>query len=387
MADNKRDYYEVLGVEKGASAEEIKKAYRKAAMKYHPDRNPGDKTAEEKFKEVGEAYEVLSDDQKRSRYDQFGFAGVDPNYGGGAGGAGYGSGFGGFGGFGDFGDLGDIFGEFFGGGRSRTSSANMPRRGENVAARLELTFEEAAFGVEKEVSTTRVENCASCKGTGSADGAIETCEHCRGTGQVRTTQSFMGMTMSSTAACPRCSGRGKITKNPCVTCKGKGKVRKTNKIKVKVPAGVDAGQSVRVRGEGCVGHNGGPNGDLMVEIRIRNHPIFTRRDMDVFCEVPISFGQAALGAEIEVPTLDGKVKYAIPEGTQTGREFVLRDKGIPEGDNSRRRGNHRFTVVVETPTRLTKEQKDLLRQLDDSLDKNDTPKIKKFFDTLKDFFD
>ena len=383
MAENKRDYYEVLGVEKGASTDEIKKAYRKAAMKYHPDRNPGDKTAEEKFKEVGEAYEVLSDDQKRSRYDQFGFAGVDPNYGGGAGG----SGFGGFGGFGDFGDLGDIFGEFFGGGRSRTSSANMPRRGESVTARLELTFEEAAFGAEKEVSAQRIENCASCNGTGSADGVIETCEQCRGTGQVRTTQSFMGMTMQSTAACPRCSGRGKITKTPCTTCKGKGKVRKTNKIKVKVPAGVDAGQSVRVRGEGCVGYNGGPNGDLMVEIRIKHHPIFTRRDMDVYCEVPISFAQAALGAEIEVPTLDGKVKYEIPEGTQTGREFVLRDKGIPEVHNPRRRGSHRFTVVVETPTRLTKEQKELLRQLEDSLDKNDTPKIKKFFDTLKDFFD
>ena len=385
MAENKRDYYEVLGVEKGASADEIKKAYRKAAMKYHPDRNPGDKTAEEKFKEVGEAYEVLSDDQKRSRYDQFGFSGVDPNYGGGgAGGAGYGSGFGGFGGFGDF---GDIFGEFFGGGRSRASSANMPRRGENVAARLELTFEEAAFGVEKEISAYRIENCASCKGTGSADGVIETCEQCHGTGQVRTTQSFMGMTMQSTAACPRCSGRGKITKNPCTTCKGKGKVRRTNKTKVRIPAGVDNGDNVRIRGEGCVGYNGGPSGDLVVEIRIKNHPIFTRRGLDVFCEVPITFTQAALGAEIEVPTLDGKIKYEIPEGTQTGREFVLREKGIPEGDNSRRRGSHRFTVVVETPTRLTKEQKELLRQLDNSLDRNDTPKAKKFFDTLRDFFD
>ena len=385
MAENKRDYYEVLGVEKGASAEEIKKAYRKSAMKYHPDRNPGDKEAEEKFKEVGEAYEVLSDDDKRARYDQFGFAGVDPNYGAGQGG--YGGA--GFGGFGDFGDLGDIFGEFFGGGstRSRASQQNAPRRGENVMARLELTFEEAAFGCEKEVASQRIENCASCNGSGSADGVIETCSQCKGTGQVRTVQNFMGMHMQSTAACPSCSGRGKIVKNPCSTCKGKGKVRRTNKVKVKIPAGVDEGQSVRVRSEGCVGANGGPNGDLLVEIYIKRHPIFTREDRDVLCEVPISFTQAALGAKIQVPTLDGKVEFEIPEGTQTGKEFVLRDKGIPEVNNPRRRGSHRFTVVVETPTRLTKEQKELLRQLEGTMEHNETPKIKKFFDNLKDFFE
>ena len=389
MAENKRDYYEVLGVEKSASAEEIKKAYRKSAMKYHPDRNPGDKTAEEKFKELGEAYEVLSDPDKKARYDQFGFAGVDPNYGGGAGGAGFGSGFGsGFGGFGDFGDLGDIFGEFFGGGSSRRASTqSAPRRGENVMARLELTFEEAAFGCEKEVSTPRIENCASCNGSGSADGVIETCSQCGGRGQVTTMQNFMGMRMQSQTTCPQCSGRGKIIKTPCTTCKGKGKVRRTNKVKVKIPAGVDQGQSVRVRSEGCVGTNGGPNGDLLVEILIKKHPIFQREYMDVLCEVPISFTQAALGAEIHVPTLDGKVTFEIPEGTQTGREFVLRDKGIPEVNNPRRRGNHRFTVVVETPTRLTKEQKDLLRQLGDTMDEAETPKRKKFFDTLKDFFE
>ena len=385
MAENKRDYYEVLGVEKGASAEEIKKAYRKSAMKYHPDRNPGDKTAEEKFKEVGEAYEVLSDDQKRARYDQFGFAGVDPNYGAGQGG--YGGG--GFGGFGDFGDLGDIFGEFFGGGstRSRASTHNAPRRGENVMSRLELTFEEAAFGCEKEVSSPRIENCATCKGSGSADGVIETCSQCKGTGQVRTVQNFMGMHMQSTTTCPTCSGRGKMVKNPCGTCKGKGKVRRTQKVNVKIPAGVDAGQTVRVRGEGSVGANGGPNGDLLVEIYIKRHPIFTREDRDVLCEVPISFTQAALGATIQVPTLDGKVSFDIPEGTQTGREFVLREKGIPEVNNPRRRGNHRFTVVVETPTKLTKEQKDLLRQLEGTMENTETPKIKKFFDNLKDFFE
>ena len=383
MAENKRDYYEVLGVNKGASAEEIRKAYRKAAMKYHPDRNPGDKTAEEKFKECGEAYEVLSDDSKRQRYDQFGFAGVDPNYGAGGNGP-YGAG--GFSGFGDFGDLGDIFGEFFGGGsRSRASSQNAPRRGENVMSRLELTFEEAAFGCEKEVATQRIENCAACNGSGSSDGVIETCTQCGGRGQVRSVQNFMGMQMQSTTTCPTCNGRGKMVKNPCTTCKGKGKVRKTNRVKVKIPAGVDAGQSVRVRGEGCVGSNGGVNGDLLVEIYIKRHAIFTRDEFDVLCEVPISFAQAALGAEIEVPTIDGKVKYEIPEGTQTGREFVLRDKGIPEVGNPRRRGDHRFTVVVETPTKLTKEQKELLRQLEGTMEVS--PKRKKFIDNLKDFFD
>ena len=390
MAENKRDYYEVLGVEKGASAEDIKKAYRKAAMKYHPDRNPGNAEAEEKFKEVGEAYEVLSDDDKRSRYDQFGFAGVDPNYGAGQGGA-YGSGFGGFGGggFGGFGDFGDIFSDLFGGGASTRSAArNAPRRGENVMANLELTFEEAAFGCEKEVSSQRIENCAACSGSGSADGAMETCSACNGSGQVtQTVQNLFGGYSRTVTTCSRCSGRGKIIKTPCNTCKGKGKVRRTNKVKVKIPAGVDEGQTVRVRSEGCVGSNGGPNGDLLVEIYIKRHPIFAREDRDVLCEVPISFGQAALGATIQVPTLDGKVEFEIPEGTQTGREFVLREKGIPEVNNPRRRGNHRFTVVVETPTHLTKEQKELLRQLGESMDENETPKRKKFFENLKDFFD
>ena len=379
MADNKRDYYEVLGVEKGASADEIKKAYRKLAMKYHPDRNPGDKTAEEKFKEVGEAYEILSDDDKRARYDQYGFAGVDPNFAAGAGGYG-----GGFGGFDGFGDLGDIFGEFFGGGRTRGSGQSAPRRGENIMSRLDLTFEEAAFGCEKEVTTPRIENCAACNGTGSADGVVETCSRCRGTGQERVTQNFMGMQMQSTTTCSQCGGRGKIIKTPCNTCKGKGKVRRNNKVKVKIPAGVDSGQSVRVRGEGNVGSNGAPNGDLLVEIRIRPHDTFRREGYDVLCTVPISFTQAALGAEIQVPTLDGKVSFTIPEGTQTGKEFVIRDKGIPEVNNPRRRGDHRFTVVVETPTRLNREQKELLRKLEGTMDKNNTPKAKSFFDKLFD---
>ena len=383
MAENKRDYYEVLGVEKGASAEEIKKAYRKSAMKYHPDRNPGDKDAEEKFKEIGEAYEVLSDDQKRSRYDQFGFAGVDPNYGGGAGG--YGGGYGGFSGFGDFGDLGDLFGSFFGGGRS-SRSTNAPRQGESIGIRLDLTFEEAAFGCEKEVTVNRTENCSACKGTGSADGNVETCHQCRGSGQVRTTQSFMGMSMQSTAVCPSCSGRGKIVRTPCNVCKGKTKVRRNPKIKIRVPCGVGHGQSVRMRGEGHAGSNGGPSGDLLAEVSIRQHPIFSREGTGVYCEVPITFTQAALGAEITVPTLDGPVTYEVPDGTQNGTTFRIKGKGIPQVNNMSRRGDHYFTVAVETPVKLSREQKELLKKLEETMDQKSTPKRKKFFDVVKDFF-
>ncbi len=383
MAENKRDYYEVLGVQKGASADEIKKAYRKSAMKYHPDRNPGDKEAEEKFKELGEAYEVLSDDDKRARYDQFGFAGVDPNYGGGAGGFG-----GGFGGFGDmFGGFGDIFGDIFGGGGSSRRTRNGPRRGEDIGIRLDVTFEEAAFGADKEISYHRVENCTVCNGSGSADGQVETCSQCRGAGQVRITQNMMGMAVQTTTTCPQCSGRGKIIKNPCNTCRGKGKVKKKHTVRAKVPAGIDHGMSFRLRNEGGVGSNGGPNGDVLVEIYIRRHAIFERDGMDVLCEVPITFTQAALGGEIEVPTLDGKVKYDLPEGTQTGRDFVLPGKGIPQVNNPKRRGNHRFIVTVETPTKLTREQRELLQKLDESFDGKATPKRKKFFDTLKDLFD
>lgn len=376
----KRDYYEVLGVKKDASAEEIKKAYRKKAMQYHPDRNPGDKDAEEKFKEVGEAYEVLSNDEKRSRYDQFGFQGVDPNFSGG-------SGFGGFGGFGDFGDLGDIFGSFFGGGSGGRSNPNAPRRGESVGARLEITFEEAAFGCEKEVVYQRIENCAACHGSGSADGSVETCSRCRGTGQVRTQQSFMGMTMQSTTTCPQCSGRGKVIKTPCNTCKGKGKVRRTNRFMTHVPAGIDNGQRYAEPEQGSVGSNGGPNGELIIEVSVKRHKYFRREGTEVLCEVPISFAQAALGAEVEVPTLEGNYTLEIPEGTQTGKVFTLPGKGIPDVNNPRRRGSQRVTVVVETPTKLNREQKELLQKFQDSLKSEATPKIKKFFDNIKDLFD
>ena len=383
MAENKRDYYEVLGVDKNASADDIKKAYRKKALQYHPDRNPGDKEAEAKFKECNEAYEVLSNSEKKALYDQYGFAGVDPNFNPNAG---FGGGFGGSG-FGGFDDLGDIFGSIFGGGSGRRANPNGPRRGENIGTQLEITFEEAAFGTEKEVSVSRVEDCPRCSGTGCADGTQpETCPNCGGSGQVRTTQNFMGMTMQSTAACPKCGGRGKIIKTPCSTCKGKGKVRHTQKIKVKIPAGVDEGQTVRVRGEGSAGANGGPAGDLLVEIYIKDHPLFQRDGVNVLCEMPITFTQAALGAEIEVPTLDGRVRYTVPEGTQTGTTFRLRGKGIPYV-NSKTRGDQLVTVVVETPTKLTREQKDLLRKLDENAKGESQPKISRFFEKLKQNFD
>ena len=376
MAENKRDYYEVLGVEKSASAEEIKKAYRKSAMKYHPDRNPGDKEAEEKFKELGEAYEVLSDADKRARYDQFGFAGVDPNYGAGAGGGGF-EGFGGFGGF------GDIFSEFFGGG-SRSRPRNAPRRGQDIGTRLDITFEEAVFGGSREVTFNRIENCESCNGTGSEDGHAETCSRCGGSGQVRVTQNLMGMAIQSTATCPQCSGRGKIIKNPCNTCRGKAKVKKKRTLRITIPAGVDDGQSSVARNQGNVGENGGPNGDLLIEYSVRSHPIFQRYGTDIMCEVPVSFTQAALGGEITVPTLEGTTTYNLPDGTQTGREFIISGAGVPYINNPKRRGNLRFTVTVETPTKLSREQRELLRKLDEAMDSKSMPKRKKFMESVKD---
>ena len=380
MADqNKRDYYEVLGVEKNASDAEIKKAYRKLAMKYHPDQNPGDKSAEEKFKEVNEAYEVLSDAEKKARYDQYGFAGVDPNFNPNAGNP-----FGGFGGGGfGFGDLGDIFGDFFGGGASSSARRNGPSKGQNVVAEIEISFEDAAFGCEREITFGRIEPCATCHGTGCKDGAQpETCAYCHGTGTVRTQQNFMGMTMQSNQPCPKCGGQGKIIKDACSTCRGKGRVRRNKTIRVKVPAGIDNGQSFRVRDEGNAGSNGGPNGDLLVTVRVRKHDIFVRDGANVLCEMPITFAQAALGATIEVPTLDGKVRYNVPEGTQTGTTFRLRGKGIPYV-GYKTRGDQFVTVVVETPQKLTQKQKDLLRQFDDGASEETQPKRKSFFDRLK----
>ncbi len=374
--ENKRDYYEVLGVEKSATDDQLKKAYRKLAAQYHPDvcHEAG---AEEKFKEINEAYEVLSDADKRSRYDQFGFAGVDPNFNPG------GNPFGGFGGFGGFGDLGDIFGDLFGGGRSSTRSTNRATRGENIVAQVEVTFEEAAFGTEREVQVSRIESCSECQGSGAAPGTQpETCTQCHGTGQVRTQQNFMGMTMQSTAPCPTCGGKGKIIKTPCSRCKGKGRIKHSQKIKVKIPAGIDDEQSVRVRNEGNAGANGGPNGDLLVAVHIRPHDLFTRDGANVYCEMPISFTQAACGAEIEVPTLDGKVRYTVPEGTQTGTTFRLKGKGIPFV-GYKTRGDQYVSVVIETPNRLTKEQKELLRQFDAATPETATPKRKSFFDKLK----
>lgn len=375
--ENKRDYYEVLGVEKGASQDEIKRAYRKLAAKYHPDVNH-DPGAEATFKEINEANEVLSDPDKRSRYDQFGFAGVDPNYGAGQGGNPFGGGFGGFGGFGD---LGDIFGDLFGGG-GRTRNPNAPRQGENVMSRLEITFEEAAFGVKKNINVSRVEQCDVCSGSGSADGKIDTCSQCHGSGQVRTVQRFMGMSMESTAACPKCGGKGKTIVTPCQRCKGKGRIRRSKSLEVKIPAGVDDGQTIRVRGEGDAGPNGGPSGDLMVSLRVKPHAIFTRENADIYCEIPITFTQAACGAQIEVPTLDGKTPYTIPEGTQTGTTFKLKNQGVPYVGYSKR-GDEYVTVVVETPTKLSKKQIELLRQFDETLEEKSHPKRKGFFSKFK----
>ena len=377
--ENKRDYYEVLGVEKNAAADQLKKAYRKLAAKYHPDVNH-EADAEERFKEINEAYEVLSDPEKRARYDQYGFAGVDPNFS--AGGSPFEGFGGGFGGFSGFGDLGDIFGDFFGGGRSSRGSGARAARGENVVVQIEVSFEEAAFGCKKEINVSRIETCDQCHGSGCAEGTQpETCPQCKGSGQVRTTQSFMGMTMQSTAACPTCGGRGKLIKNPCTRCKGKGRIKRSHRLNVEVPAGIDDGQAFRVSGQGSAGANNGPSGDLMVNVRIRPHDIFTRDGSNVYCEMPISFAQAACGAEIEVPTLDGKVRYTVPEGTQTGTTFRLKGKGIPYV-GYKNRGDQYVTVVIETPTKLTQQQKELLRQFDQATEKAQ-PKKKSFFEKLK----
>lgn len=361
MADNKRDYYEVLGVSKSATDDEIKKAYRNLAKKYHPDLNPGDAEAEKKFKEANEAYEVLSDSDKRDKYDRFGHAAFDPASGG--------SGFGGFGGFGADFDFGDIFSSFFGGGStSSRSRRNAPIEGDDVGTYVNLTFEEAAFGCKKDIEFSRIEECPDCNATGAEKGTTtETCSACRGTGRVTVKQQTMLGFMQTQRPCSPCKGTGKIIKCPCKNCNGKGYIKIKKKFEITIPAGIDHMQRIVKRGQGSAGRNGGPNGDLIIEVRVKEDKIFTRDGSDIFCEVPISFAEAALGAEIDIPVLGGGTeKYNIPEGTQTGTEFTLRGKGIPD-INSGRKGNLIFTVVVETPRNLNADQKKLLNDFATSL--------------------
>ena len=374
----KRDYYEVLGVDRNASESDIKKAYRKLAKQHHPDVNPGDKAAEAKFKEASEAYEVLSDSQKKSNYDQFGHAGND-------------AGFGGFGGgdFGGFSDISDIFETFFGGsgfgGRSSGKRRNGPQKGADLKYSMEITFEEAAFGVEKDVTIARMENCNTCGGSGAKPGTNpETCKHCGGSGQVQVKQSTPFGQFVNSKVCDVCKGEGKININPCSTCGGKGKVRKTVTLKVNVPAGIDDGQTISLRGEGESGTKGGPAGDLYITMRVKSHTLFQRQGNDVVCEMPITFVHAALGVEIEVPTLDGKVKYTIPEGTQTGTVFRLKGKGIPflRGNG---RGDQYVKVNVEVPKKLNDKQKAILREFAENT--NDAHEQQKsWFDKVKDAF-
>ena len=388
MAD-KRDYYEVLGVDKSVGDYDLKKAYRKAAKKYHPDLHPGDAEAEKKFKEVNEAYEILSDKEKRARYDQFGHAGVDPNFG--AGGGGYGGGFGG--GFGDFGDLGDIFGSIFGGGfgggfgGSRRSNPNAPRRGNDATSAVNLSFEEAAKGCKKKIKVTKIDNCSDCNGTGCANGSsAKTCPVCHGTGQVTAAQRTPFGTIQTQHVCDNCHGTGKIIDNPCRTCAGKGRIRHTVEREVEIPAGIDDGQVISVRGGGDAGANGGPSGDLRISVNVRPHPIFERDGFDVYCEIPITFTQAALGDEITVPTLEGKVKFTIHEGTQPGDEFKLRGKGIQRLNYSGK-GDQYVKIVVEVPKDLSKSQRQKLKEFDEISNEKNYKKRKSFTERLKDFFE
>ncbi len=367
MAD-KRDYYEALGLSKGASEDEIKKAYRKLAKKYHPDLNPGDAVAEKSFKEGNEAYSVLSDADKKSKYDAYGHAAFDP----GAGGAG--GGFGGFGGFGgmDF-DMGDIFSSFFGGGSARRSNA--PQQGSDREARVTLSFEEAAFGCKKEIIFNRIEKCHKCDGSGAAPGtSAKTCSKCGGSGSVRVQQRTAFGMMQSTRPCPDCHGSGKIIEKPCPDCSGSGTGVKRKTLEVSIPAGIDDGQEIVLRGQGDCGKNGGLNGDLYITVHVKAHSVFERDGADIYCDVPITFVEAALGATIKVPTLEGDMDYEIPEGTQTGTRFTLREKGMPYV-NGKRRGSLIFRVVVDVPKNLSAKQKDMLREFAETCgDKNNLQK-------------
>ncbi|WP_026476289.1 molecular chaperone DnaJ [Alkaliphilus transvaalensis] len=370
---SKRDFYEVLGVDRNASAEDLKRAYRKLAMKYHPDRNPGDKEAEEKFKELNEAYEVLGSPEKKQRYDQFGHAGVNGNGGGGF------EGFGG--GFEDI--FGDIF-DMFGGGGFSSRRRSGPQKGADIKYETTVTFEEAAFGTEKTVEFHRNDNCDKCEGTGAKPGtAKKTCVHCQGKGEIRYAQRTPLGQIVNVKTCPHCDGNGQIIESPCPSCKGKGKVRKHKKIKVKIPAGVDTGMVIPIRGEGEPGVKGGPPGDFYVVIRVLPHKIFQRDGMDIICEIPITFVQATLGDEMEVPTLEGKVKYKIAEGTQSGTVFRLKGKGIvsPRGHG---KGDQYVKVIVEVPKKLSEKQKDILKQFAAEGGEEVHEQRKSFFDKVKD---
>lgn len=378
MADNKRDYYEVLGIPKTANENDIKKAFRKLAKKYHPDANPNDKSAEVKFKEVNEAYSVLSDSNKKARYDQFGHAGVDPNFGGGGG-------FGGFDGGFDMGDIfGDIFGGIFGGGgSSRRRRSNTPSKGEDIAYRLTIDFEEAAFGCKKNISYNRVERCSTCSGSGAAKGSTpETCPICHGSGHVTTQQRTPFGVMQSSRVCDRCRGKGKIVSKPCSDCRGTGYVKKLKKVEFSVPAGIDDGQRMMLSEQGNAGENNGPNGDLFVLISVRPHHIFERDGYNLHCEIPITFVDAALGAKIVIPTLDGKGELTIPEGTQSGSVFVIKSKGI-QSVNGRGKGDLFVKVNIEVPKNLNKKQKEALAEFGKCCDDKNYAKKQSFFSKFK----
>ncbi|MBE6550704.1 MAG: molecular chaperone DnaJ [Ruminococcaceae bacterium] len=375
MAD-KRDYYEVLGVQKGASEDEIKKAYRKLAKQYHPDVNPGNQEAEVKFKEINEAYSILSDSDMRSKYDAYGHAGVDPNYG-----DGFGGGFSGFGGI-DL-DMSDLFGTLFGNGQTRR---NAPVRGSDIETTLSITFEEAAFGCKKEIAFSRIDKCSKCSGTGAAEGTTaETCTKCAGTGQIKVQQRTpLGM-MSSSRTCDACNGSGKIIKNPCPQCSGNGRERKQKKLEVSIPAGIDDGQKIVLKGQGNAGQRGGSAGDLYVHISIKTHSVFQRDGYNIYCEIPITFTEAALGAQINVPTLEGGTKYTIPEGTQTGTLYTLKNKGI-QHVNSKGRGDLYFRVIVDVPKNLSETQKQMLRDFEKSCATFNNTQKESFSEKLKQFF-
>lgn len=381
----KRDYYEVLGLQKGASEDEIKKAYRRMAKKYHPDLNPGDAEAEKKFKEVNEAYEVLSHPEKKARYDQFGHAGVDPNYG--AGGGGYSGG--GFGGF-DFGDLGDIFDMFGGGfggfGGGRRANPNAPRRGADLHTSVAIDFFEACKGTKKDVRITRQEACDVCHGNGCEPGhSPQTCPDCHGTGQVRASQRTPLGVIQTSRPCSRCGGRGSIIDHPCNACHGTGNQAKTKTIEINIPAGIDDGQTLAVRGQGNAGSNGGPAGDLTVTVTVRPDALFRRDGFDIWCDIPVTYSQAVTGDKLVVPTIDGKVEYPMPAGTQPGTVFRLKGKGV-QRLNGRGRGDQFVTMVVEVPRNLSRAQLDALKKFDETLNEKNYEKRKSFFERLKDNF-